>query len=262
MPPAPPPSGDPAPAPDPARVSDPEVELDADPDADPDAGPEAGRVAASPGIAGPEPRDEAPRPADPPADPTAGPPADPVSERRQIDPAIAAILREEAEREARLRRGDPAPDLVQSQGEMPLDAGPSTARARREAELAAAEDAFDTDAIATAVAQAAAASRRELLPDIEEINSTLRATGDRSEEERDATDADTLGARGRRRQSRRGFVLVLLLAGLAVGLYAFSEEVGAAVPQVAPALERYVAAVDTARFWLDDMARSLAGERG
>lgn len=183
--------------------------------------------------------------------------------RRQIDSAVTDILRQEAEREAQLRRAEaaPEPEPVETQDEMSLESASETARMRRLAELDDAQDAFDTAQIEAAVATAAAASRRELLPDIEEINSTLRATGDRAEGEEDATDVETVGSTARRRsQTRRSFFLVLFIAVLAVVLYVYSSQIGEAVPALAPYLENYVTSVNNARFWLDDMARSLAGE--
>lgn len=181
--------------------------------------------------------------------------------RQQIDSGVADILREEAERETRLRRGVDDPQPVEQQEEMPLESAQDDARARRIAELEGAEDAFDTDEITAAVATAAAASRREVFPDIEEINSTLRATGDRREEEANATDVDTVGSTGRRRgKVRMGFFTVLILAAVAVGIYALAPQIAEAVPALAGPLEAYVGVVNQGRFWLDDMARSLAGD--
>lgn len=179
--------------------------------------------------------------------------------RRQIDPGVADILREEAEREARLRKSDTTPEPVEQQEEMPLPEGEDTARSRRIAELESAQDAFDTDQITATVATAAAASRREQFPDIEEINSTLRATGDRRAEEADATDVDTIGSGNRRRGAvRRGFFSMLILAAIGAGVYAYAGPIKEAVPQAGPVLDSYVQALNSARFWLDDMARSLA----
>ncbi|MEX3017009.1 zinc-ribbon domain-containing protein [Gymnodinialimonas hymeniacidonis] len=180
--------------------------------------------------------------------------------RRQIDAGVADILREEAEREARLRRGDAEPDPVETQSEMPLQSEEDSARSRRLADLEEAEDAFEAEDLAVSGVVAAAASRSELLPDIEEINSTLRATGDRSEAEDDASDVDTIVESVKRRgQVRRGFFLILLLAAIGVAVYVYADEIAAAVPQLESALESYVNAVNSARFWLDDMARSIAG---
>lgn len=188
-------------------------------------------------------------------------PAQPV--RRAVDSSVSDILREEAEREARLRRAEAAPEMAPQQEEMSLPEDQLSYRERRIAELENAEDAFETEQISAAVASAAAASRREEFPDIEEINSTLRATGDRKEEEASATDVDTIAGPSRRRGSaRRGFLLVLILAAIAVGIYAYAPQIKEYVPQVAPALDSYVEAVNSARFWLDDMARSIAGNAG
>jgi predicted Zn finger-like uncharacterized protein len=184
--------------------------------------------------------------------------------RRQIEAGVADILRQEAEREARLRRANTDPGPVQTQSEMPLNNDEDRSRARRLVGLEDAEDAFeakDLSAAAPVAAAAATPSRSELLPDIEEINSTLRATGDRSEEEEDASDIDTIyeGAR-RRSRVRTGFLLVISLVVLAVMLYVYADRISAAVPQAGPVLDRYVDMVNAGRFWLDDIARSVVGD--
>jgi hypothetical protein len=177
--------------------------------------------------------------------------------RQTLDPALRSILEEEAAREARLRRSEADP--VETQAEMPLGQEPEDAhRARRRAELEAAPDAFDmTPAAAPAVAQSA----RDLFPDIDEINSTLRDTGDRSGAEADASDIDTLDTLPRRRRGTRiGFFLAVAIAVGAAGLYINAGRVATAVPALAPAMSGYVAAVNGARFWLDDLAQGLAGD--
>ncbi|WP_416914666.1 MAG: zinc-ribbon domain-containing protein [Roseicyclus sp.] len=178
--------------------------------------------------------------------------------RRSLDPELRSILEAEAEREARLRRAEADP--VETQSEMSLEEGPEDAlRAKQRAELDAAPDAFD---MSPAVAGASApVSARDLFPDIEEINSTLRDTGDRSRHDADASDVDTLDTLPRRRRGTRiGFLLVLAIAAGGVAAYVNADSVVATLPQLAPAMEAYVAAVDGARFWLDDLARGLAAE--
>ena len=211
----------------------------------------------------PEVEAEAPAVADPMPEPDvveAKPPPTPAVERpqrREIEPEVANILRQEAEREAELRRAEAEPDPVETQAEMPLDEAPAPRRSIPE--LEDAPDAFEEPD----EAPAPTGSRGGLLPDIEEINSTLRATGDRSEGEDDATDAQTIGAAARRRgQVRRGFFLVVLLAAIAVLLYIQADTLSAAVPQVASLLDAYVSGVDALRFRLDDLARSLASQTG
>ncbi len=172
-------------------------------------------------------------------------------ERPQIDPGVRDILREEAEREARLRRGA---DPVETQSEMPLDEeADAENRARRRAELDGARDAFDDEAADDHPA------RKDLLPDIEEINSTLRPTDERSPDEEDASDIDTLDIGPRRRRgARTGFLLILLLSIAGVLVYSNADEVAEMVPQAGPYVMQFEELVNTGRFWLDDMARNLA----
>jgi len=174
--------------------------------------------------------------------------------RREVDPAVRDILRAEAEREARLRQADADP--VETQDEMPLSDASAKADLRpSRTELDSAIDVFATDAAESQRPMAA----RDLFPDIEQINSTLRDTGDRSNTEMDASDIDTLDAVPRRRRGTRlGFVLAMTLAAAGVALYGNAEWVSARLPQMAPMLDSYLAGVDAARFWLDDMAQRLA----
>lgn len=173
--------------------------------------------------------------------------------RRSIDPELRSILEAEAAREARLRRAEADP--VETQAEMPLDGGAEDAP---RAELDAAPDAFDMPPAAPGAG--APASARDLFPDIEEINSTLRDTGDRSRHEADASDVETLDTLPRRRRGTRiGFLLVMAIAAGAVAAYVNADRVAATLPELAPAMAAYVTAADGLRFWLDDLARGLAG---
>lgn len=148
-------------------------------------------------------------------------------------------------------------DPVETQAEMPLvedrDGG---APPRRRAKLDASVDdlAVDDEAPERPVAA------RDLFPDIEQINSTLRDTGDRSGADADASDIDTLDTAPRRRRGvRLGFVLAMALAAAGAGLYGNADLVGVTVPALAPILDVFVETVNAARFWLDDMAQRLAG---
>ncbi len=180
------------------------------------------------------------------------------SPRRSMDPAIRDILREEAEREARLRREEAGP--VETQGEMPLDERPQdehpltqSRRARRRSDLEDAEDIF---AAGVAKASQGSASRRDLLPDIEEINSTLRASEAAQPRDVQLDEAPRrISSRGR--GVRIGFILTLLVAASAFYVYANVDAVAARVPQFAPELSAYRDMIDDLRFRLDDLARQL-----
>jgi hypothetical protein len=88
-----------------------------------------------------------------------------------------------------------------------------------------------------------------LLPDIEEINSTLRSTGDRDVAGDDT--APDAPLRGRQKRSfRRGFVMSVALVSLGALLYVFAPQITASVPAAEPILTGYIAAVDDARIWL------------
>ncbi|SPH23350.1 hypothetical protein DEA8626_02414 [Defluviimonas aquaemixtae] len=183
----------------------------------------------------------------------------PVPERvrRELDDSVRDVLREEAEREVRARVSESQP--VETQTEMGLAAAIGAAHATtvtpqeavrdRVARLRGDEDDLDEEALVTR------ASRRELLPDIEEINSTLRATSDRGDEAASIDAPETL--RRRRSGFRLGFSTALIVALVALVIYILAPTLSETVPALEPALSGYVAAVDSARAWLDEMMKSL-----
>lgn len=164
----------------------------------------------------------------------------PMPARRTLDENLMAVLREEAEREAAARRVEATP--IETQTEMPLAAPPASDAARRVARL----KGIDPDAPPPAPVRAG--SRRQLLPDIEEINSTLRSTSAES-------DADDEDAPAGRRGFRSGFVLSLVLAAIGAGAYAMAPRLAEQIPAAKPVLDNYVAQVDSGRLWLDAMMR-------
>ena len=223
-------------------------------------------------------------------------------QRRNLDSSVADLLREEAEREARARAAERGPAL-EIQPDLGLDSGPSglprdlphdddashrseQARQRmarlqgtepprafaspppspkRQPDPAPAQGrgAQDEDA-ALAAAAAVAESRRALLPDIEEINSTLRSTSDRRPSRADDHDvpghatsaADT--ASETRRGFSRGFSVTLLIAMLLLGLYVFAPKLVEAIPALTPVMDSYVATIDTLRIMLGRQVENLS----
>jgi len=141
----------------------------------------------------------------------------------------------------------------------PLEDEDDAARRSREARARMArmrgEATEEATAVATTANAAAAASRRDLLPDIEEINSTLRSTSDRAPSP--SADAPEPVAQARQRSFRRGFATSVLVAALAVMLYAMAPRISAQAPQVAPLLSAYTTQVDAARLWLDGRVTQL-----
>lgn len=210
-------------------------------------------------------------------DPLAPAPAAGAVPRRTLDDSLLAILREEAEREAAARRAEGS--TLETQEEMNLEPDSAAAAANRAAAKLASSapaspprspkldfsDLNEPDSDEELVvdltggedesAGAHGPSRRQMLPDIEEINSTLRASADRGS---DAAAIGTPQARAQQRSGFRfGFTLVLVLALIALLLYALAPRIGAAVPVLAPILDAYVAAVNDGRVWLDGQLRAV-----
>lgn len=176
----------------------------------------------------------------------------PSPARPAMDESIRGILAEEAEREANARREEVG--SVETQGDLGLESEASKPTGLRErmARLRGQDVDDRADSAAAAVAAATAAgSRRDLLPDIEEINSSLRSADERDEdaarEIRDLTE--------RKSGFRLGFGLVILAAVIAVLVYAFADKIGHAVPTLEPTLTAYVDWADRMRAWLDDTAQ-------
>lgn len=212
--------------------------------------------------------------------------------RRELDPEVRDVLREEAARESELRRREGT--LPEHQDEMPLetaqqpyhddfgDADDDVSAAisglitnsdeigelqdapgeRARSEAAARYDdvqAAADDVVEAQIAAAAAAgngSRRDLLPDIEEINSTLRATESRGAGDPAATDINTVVERPQRRSGARlGFALAILIFAALIAVYVNAPRIIAAVPATEPVLNAYVEQVGRLRLWIDDIAQ-------
>lgn len=195
------------------------------------------------------------------------PPAEPAKAPRSLDDSVLAVLKEEAEREATARRAE-AMRTIETQPDLGLDSAvagavAASAAAERDAKarkkpvevIPSAED-IAREAEAEAAAPPARASRRGQLPDIEEINSSLRSTADRGGS---AADGDFLDAPRRRSSFGRGFMLMILLALVLAVLYLMAPRFAAQVPALKPALDSYVGAVDAARLSIDGLLKNATG---
>ena len=164
-------------------------------------------------------------------------------QRRSLDPGVTDVLREEAEREAAARKAEAAGNNLESQPDLGLDetderaVRQSSAARARMARLRGRDD-DDPDA------DGAGGPRSELLPDVEESNSTLRGQDDREEA---VLVPDEAPAPPARRGFRTGFLLVVLLCVIAVAVYALAPQIARAVPQAEPYLAAYVDWVNVLR---------------
>ncbi len=198
------------------------------------------------------PAQDPPRQADlqpPPAEAAAPSPAVDAP-RRSLDDSVLAVLREEADRETAARRTE-TPSPIETQTEMGLAAASSAMdpTARRIAMM----KGEDPDA-----GPPRPQTRREMLPEIEEINSTLRASSERRGGEAGSV-ADTLPTPPRRAGFRNGFVLGILIGALVLVSYIMAPKLSQQFPAAAPALKSFVGMIDAARLWVDGMMRSAIG---
>lgn len=203
------------------------------------------------------------------APPPPPPPAEPEPTGRQaVDPAIADVLREEAAFEARAREAETAGSL-ESQPDLGLDDLPTpdddaTRRAREAQErMEARRGPSATEATMAATAAALASDddrpRREQLPDIDDINATLRSSKEPRLIDRSEPPPHVAVRQAEKRRFWRGFMLMVLIAIVLVAIYVFAPRIADAVPQLAGPLEQYVSFVDQGRVWLDSqIARGLA----
>lgn len=180
-----------------------------------------------------------------PAEPAAG------REPRGLDPAVAGVLREEAEHEAKARRADSGG--VETQGDLGLEPEtPEERAARRKAaarERMAAMRGPEAEAGEEEGAPGSDGPRSRVLPDIDEINSTLRASDapERATEEAPAATTPELPEKRGRRGFRIGFSLTVLAASIAALVYILAPEIVRAVPQTEPWITAYVDWVNGAR---------------
>lgn len=206
---------------------------------------------------------------DAPARPDLAPDPEPdaLPPSRGLDETVVAVLREEAEREAAARRAE-AQNTLETQTEMgltptaPVPPPPVAMPAPPPSPAAvhiAKMKGVDPEPRPVPRPQ----TRREMLPAIEEINSTLRATSERRTGE-PAAIPDTLpDAKTGTNSFRSGFMLVLIVAAVCVFAYVLAPRLSQQIPGLAPALLAYVATVDAGRLWLDGlMQQAISALRG
>jgi predicted Zn finger-like uncharacterized protein len=179
-----------------------------------------------------------------------------VPQSRQTDEAVLTVLREEAEREMIARRLE-AGSVMETQADLGIDNAAATPAKLASARHTGPVDGEDPDLDAP-VAEAEVKrelSRREMLPDIEEINSSLRP-GDVAVNE-DGESFEIVRRPPPRSGFRSGFVLMLVLAGIIIAVYVMAPRIAEQIPGAKPALDVYVAGVDGARAWIDNTTRSV-----
>ncbi len=198
--------------------------------------------------------------------------------RRALDPAIRDLLREEAEREQHARATDSGG--LETQTEMGLDDGGEDQRTREARERMARLRGLNPEQTSPQPSQPADTvpdvpdslvddngsdtdidpeSRRNLLPDIDDINSSLDSHPTPRPETAIARDAAQQTDPKKSGGFRRGVVLsVLLFAGLTL-VYVFAPQIADLHPVLDGPMASYVTAVDTLRGLLNGVVASILG---
>lgn len=185
----------------------------------------------------------------------------PVPARKSLDPAIVSVLQEEAEFEVRARQNqetgpvETQPDLGLNDTEETVDTRNRAREAGQRIARMLEDDARSAPVKTTPASTATSETVGTPLPDIEEINSTLRSNEDRSPED---DPGQTAQFEARERQSfGRGFFVMVILAALLTLIYILAPEIANALPQAEPGITAYVEMVDGWRAWLDGQFEGL-----
>lgn len=193
-----------------------------------------------------------------PEDPASAAPDEPLPGRKELDPTVRDVLREEADRE-RAAREEEAGSL-ETQPDLGLDTHEDDAEKRnREAQARMARLRGEPEEEVPERPDLDPGTRRNLLPDIDEINSSLSSDSDEtSSKQVDPGEVETTSVPDKG-GFRRGFNTMLLLAVIGLLLYMFAPQLAKAVPALEGALMSYVALVDQGRAWLDGKVLGLMG---
>jgi len=167
--------------------------------------------------------------------------------RRQLDESVTDVLREEAEREARLRQADQSAGL-ESQPDLGLGEGDDSARRAEEARTRMSRMRGE-DPSPPVPDDSEVESRRGLLPDIEDINSTLKSGS--TALARPNLDADPEVAPSRKSGFSRGFAIAFLIIAILALIYVQAPAIARMVPALDSTLTAYVGFVDQIRVSLD-----------
>jgi len=168
-----------------------------------------------------------------------GPQMPPFRQKRSLHPSVAGVLREEAKREVE-ERGSNAPQVPES----PTRSGSSDQARDADMDMQALEALYQNSE------QAAKSTRGALLPDIDEINSTLSTSG--AEWPSDSDASKEIAQKGRH---RLGFIIGIAIIVAAAALYYFAGTLGERIPSLQQPLELYQQWINNMRIVLDQWIR-------
>jgi hypothetical protein len=190
----------------------------------------------------------APEPTAPPAaeelaeQPTKAEAASPAPKQQVLDDGVASILREEAEREARVRTSNAPAGGLETQPDLGLGQSASVQTHERVAQINSPADEEENSH---------GVGRRGLLPDIEEINSTLEVESGKGDVAGSASPE-----KARQNGFRRGVTAAFVLFAVMALLYVFAAKIADAIPATAGMLSAYVDWINSLRESIDSMMLS------
>lgn len=166
---------------------------------------------------------------------------------RDIDPAIARILREEAEWEQEARKKE-SPGGLEVQPDLGLDP-PQAAPVESDVQPRIVHVSEQTENIDDGPAPS---SRRDLFPDIEEISSSLGG-----DEDHVPTTEPEANAIEQKRGFKSGFLLAVLVFVAATAIYITAGDIGQSFPALEGIMSSYTDAVDAGRMKLQESTNGL-----
>lgn len=164
--------------------------------------------------------------------------------RQPLDDEVTGILREEAERETAERSADLGG--LEIQPDLGLQQGPDETRANIQERMARLRGVDDDGIGSKTVAAVGVSKSRDLLPDIEEINSTLTASQGSDGK------GETVEQEKRRRGGfRLGFAWTVLLFAAMALVYVYAPQIVDLAPRTEPYLADYVDWINMLRSSVD-----------
>ncbi|MAM61953.1 zinc-ribbon domain-containing protein [Maritimibacter sp. UBA3975] len=191
------------------------------------------------------------------------PPVDtPARPRRPLDDDVRGILTEEAQRELDARARDGG--TVETQAELGIedysDGEEERRRIARErmARMRGIEEGETLEPEVPPPPPPEPAARKDMFPDIDEINSTLDTRQkDESKPKRQPVQEDTSGPEPRKGGFRRGFSIVVIIAAIAFGIYVLAPRIAEMFPGLTDAMIAYVDLVNRFLAWIQDLMQTV-----
>ncbi|MBU2868821.1 zinc-ribbon domain-containing protein [Pacificibacter marinus] len=174
-------------------------------------------------------------------------------QRSAVSESVRDILRAEVAYDQNVRQ--PQPDALETQTELGLDEAPSPEQKQGLRERMARLRGLNPADITRAAS--GSGKRRDLLPDIEEINSTLSASSERDVDGTVLND-ETRKERARRTSFRTTFLILVFVVILLVLLYTLAPILAQKVPTLEGILNTYVTGANAFRTWLDSILSSTS----